>query len=317
MAGDDPTSHQLDGTDDDRPEGAVAPPLAVIEEQAAARLRRPAYTSALGVSDLAACQELGLRPVGLIQGFCAVTRIRWNTRPPGSTAANRTVLADAQAMSYAAQCWGQALDLAYRRMMTEAAAAGAHGVVGVTEVVDELADDDVTQFHVWGTAVVAERWPAPPAPWTTTLAGPRLGKLVEAGFLPVSTIVSRATALLVLTPAKLAEAASYHYWTAASSTLVDGSGQASVISPPMRDPSRSDPAGLLASLHMEVRRRARDQVRAVIGGDHLYDVAMDFDQEELEMHTHLDCILRGNRVRRVGPSPASAGVAAQPVVSLA
>ena len=41
-----------------------------LPPETAGRLRRPAFSSGLTVPDFAACLQMGLRPVGLVQGYC-------------------------------------------------------------------------------------------------------------------------------------------------------------------------------------------------------------------------------------------------------
>jgi hypothetical protein len=54
-----------------------------------------------------------------------------------------------------------------------------------------------------------------------------------------------------------------------------------------------------AHAHMAVRRIARDQVRAQLGGDSLHGASMTTTERELgQGDAELQCILRGNRVRR-------------------
>ena len=43
-----------------------------LPEAAERRLHEGAFSSGLSVNDFAACLEMGLEPVGLVQGFCAM-----------------------------------------------------------------------------------------------------------------------------------------------------------------------------------------------------------------------------------------------------
>src|SRR6202035_984243 len=67
-----------------------------------------------------------------------------------------------------------------------------HGIIGVVDSTRHLADMNVTEFHILGTAVVVEEAAPPPGstPWTTYLAGQRLAKLIEAGYMPVSVVAA-------------------------------------------------------------------------------------------------------------------------------
>ena len=87
------------------------------------------------------------------------------------------------------------MDSAYSRMLEEATAFGAHGVIGV-----------VDRATIWRTRgrpssiswAPRSQWRtassgAGGAPWTTCLAGQRLTKSIEAGFMPVSVAASMAS----------------------------------------------------------------------------------------------------------------------------
>ena len=43
-----------------------------VPEAAPRRLESGSFSSGLTVPDFAACLQMGLRPVGLVQGFCAM-----------------------------------------------------------------------------------------------------------------------------------------------------------------------------------------------------------------------------------------------------
>jgi hypothetical protein len=91
--------------------------------------------------------------------------------------------------------WLQGFGSAYSRLMEEAKEVGAHGVIGVTDTSHNISDMNVAEFHILGTAVVVEGAPPPPhgEPWSTYLAGQRLAKLIEAGFMPISVVAAIAS----------------------------------------------------------------------------------------------------------------------------
>ena len=133
-----------------------------------------------------------------------------------------------------------------------------------------------------GTAVRVRDAP-PPAdgrPWTTYLAGQRLAKSIEAGYAPVSH--------------------------RRHGGLGPGLGLLHHRVPDRGDHRRSGgtrPPGAeieqMAKAHMAVRRLARQQVRAQLGGDSLHGASMITTERELgQGDAELQCILRGNRVRR-------------------
>jgi hypothetical protein len=94
------------------------------------------------------------------------------------------------------EAWSQGYGSAYRRMLEEATALGAHGVIGVTDRCQPTwPTRGTTEFHFLGTAVKVEDGPSPAGgvPWTTYLAGQRLTKSIEAGFMPVAVVAAMAS----------------------------------------------------------------------------------------------------------------------------
>jgi len=81
--------------------------------------------------------------------------------------------------------WSSGYHSAYARMLEEATALGAHGVIGVVDRVTQVSDSQTSEFHFLGTAVTVDDGPPPAGgtPWTTYLAGQRLTKSIEAGFM--------------------------------------------------------------------------------------------------------------------------------------
>jgi hypothetical protein len=153
-----------------------------------------------------------------------------------------------------------------------------------------LGDLGVLEFRVQGTAVRVKDGP-PPAdgrPWTTYLAGQRLAKLIEAGYMPVSIA---------------ATVASVRVWASCiTAYLTEGTNPGwtnQVVGAEIEQTARAQ---------MAVRRIARERVRAQLGGDSLHGASMSTRERELgEGDADLQCILRGNRVRRFkefDPMPA-------------
>ncbi len=68
-------------------------------------------------------------------------------------------------------------------------------MIGVVDRVGNVADTGTTEFHFLGTAVTVEGGPPPAGgvPWSTYLAGQRLTKSIEAGFMPVAVVASLAS----------------------------------------------------------------------------------------------------------------------------
>lgn len=76
-------------------------------------------------------------------------------------------------------------DTAIARMVTEARAMGADGVVGVRLSVNHLGQDN-REFVALGTAVRGRGDVHPPRPFVTDLPGADVAKLLHAGWVPVS-----------------------------------------------------------------------------------------------------------------------------------
>ncbi len=282
--------------------GAELPP------EAEGRLRDKAFSSGLTVPDFAACLEMGMRPVGLVQGFCVM---RWSWYAGSSWGAyyrggNRTLSSYAcphgYGMSNEHRTWGENYELtqmndawrsgyasALRRMIEEAQEAGAHGVVGVIDRTSHLIDDSIHEFHLMGTAVVLDgHQPSGNNVFTTFLAGQRLAKLIEAGFMPVAVVATSETV---------------RTWeVCVTETLLRGrSDMYGMVTP-------GDEITQLADAHMEARRGARDHIRSLLGNDVLHGARMEvFEREVGEGLGEVTCILRGTRVHQfkdADPLPA-------------
>jgi hypothetical protein len=279
---------------------------AELPEAAVRRFSSGAFSSGLTVPDFAACLQLGLEPVGLVQGFCVM---QWGWYGAGSSfmRGSNPYSMGAQsegAYSESYRCphgyvsaehrmWGQNLeqpwveaawsagyDAAYARMLDEATALGAHGVIGVVDRVTPVADSQTSEFHFLGTAVTVEDGPPPAGgvPWTTYLAGQRLTKSIEAGFMPVAVVASMA---------------SVRVWAYCITEYQMEGG---------RGWGNTNQAGEVEQViraHMAVRQLARKHVRQKLVGDALHGVQIDVEKRELAQGDEvIDCTIRGNRVRR-------------------
>ena len=192
-----------------------------IPEAAVRRLESTAFSSGLTVPDFAACLDLGLEPVGLVQGFC-VMQWGWYGAgsgymrglnpysfgpqnnggyaetyrcPHGFVSNEHRMWGQNVEQTWVEQAWAQGYGAAYRRMLDEAMSLGAHGVIGVADRVSVLADTGTTEFHFLGTAIKVDGGPPPAGgvPWSTYLAGQRLTKSIEAGFMPVAVVATMAS----------------------------------------------------------------------------------------------------------------------------
>jgi uncharacterized protein YbjQ (UPF0145 family) len=168
---------------------------------AAARMARfradGVRTSLLDVRGATSVTGVGLPPVGEVMG-CMVEHIGWQgfggcgyygptagwaagwgatvTSGAGARYAGYTPYVDALYRGY---------DTAIGRMVTEAQAMGADGVVGVRLSVEHLGQDN-REFVALGTAVRATGDVHPARPFVTDLPGADVAKLLHAGWVPVS-----------------------------------------------------------------------------------------------------------------------------------
>jgi len=287
-----------------------------LPEAAARRFSEGAFTSGLTVPDFAACLQMGLEPAGYVQGFCVMKWGSWQFYPGagpyggygpnvagthggyseswqcphGFVSAEHRVWGQNYEQPWVEDAWANGFTSAYERMIEEASALDAHGIVGLVDTSAPLGDLGVLEFRVQGTAVRVKDGP-PPAdgrPWTTYLAGQRLAKLIEAGYMPVSIA---------------ATVASVRVWASCiTAYLTEGTNPgwtSQVVGAEIEQTARAQ---------MAVRRIARERVRAQLGGDSLHGASMSTRERELgEGDADLQCILRGNRVRRFkefDPMPA-------------
>jgi hypothetical protein len=252
------------------------------------------------VNDFAACLTMGLEPVGFVQGF-SVMQWQWygagglgGFPPQGTGGYSETYPCPHTMVSAEHRSWGQNYEqpwiqdawasgfgAAYRRLLEEATASGAQGVVGVVDTAEPLSDLGLVEFRIQGTGVRVADSPDPHGgiPWTTYLAGQRLAKLVEAGFAPVAV----AAAL-----------ASVRVWAnCITGYLTEGAGAGMTSAFGVREIEQTSRA------HGAVRDLARRRVLALLGSDSLHAASLSVTEREFgEGDVELQCTIRGNRVRR-------------------
>jgi len=275
-----------------------------LPEAAVRRFAGGAFTSGLSVPDFAACLQMGLEPVGFTQGYCvmqwqfygmspfgiasfgAQSGIRGYSEtfscPHGMVSSEHRAWGQNYEQAWVQDAWTAGFTSAYQRMVDEAAAAGAHGIVGIVDSSGPLADMGVAEFRIQGTAVrvVHGRPPADGRPWTTYLAGQRLAKLVEAGYAPVSVAASVASVRLWANCVT-------QYLTDGVTSMYGGIAQGAEIIQ-------------TAKARTMARRIVTDRVRRQLGDDSLHGAALSTVQRDLgEGDAEIECVLRGNRVRRV------------------
>lgn len=240
-----------------------------------------AFNSSLSIPDFAACLSMGLRPVGMVQGFYygqlssgsnySATPVRTYPCACMEVTYHQTGwLGTADTLD---QIWMTAHEAALERMLTEAAGMGAHGVVGVTTRMSRPNGGAVIQAHLFGTAVIVEGASAPEKPWSTQLAGHKLAKLIEIGFVPSSVAYARSTAVLV-------EGCNLEYY---------GSGRygtGHVVHP-------------LEDAHKLARSGALSRVGQLGTHASLYDVQMQVQEAEGMQTSYITCTILGSFVRRV------------------
>jgi hypothetical protein len=276
-----------------------------LPPEAAGRLEQDAFSSALSVSDFAACLQMGIRPVGLVQGYCVM---RWSwyaaagnvygglygypSRGSSSTlstyncphgygaGADHRTWGENVEQPGIVQAWSDGFNNAYRRMVEEARDAGAHGVIGIVDSSRALIDASIREFHIYGTAVVIDGSQPSDHIWTSYLAGQRLAKLAEAGLSPVSVVAAMA---------------SVRVWAVCQTQILLKGGYDSwgMVRP-------GDEITQMGDAQMQARRRARDHIKGLLGGDALHGASLDAGGHEIgEGDFEVDCTLRGTRVRRV------------------
>jgi hypothetical protein len=141
---------------------------------------------------------------------------------------------------------------------------------------------NVTEFHILGTAVVVDGVTAPPGspPWTTYLAGQRLAKLVEAGYMPVSVVAALSSVRVwAYCVTEILMEGTMYQW---------GSGNYPVSE-----------VEQLSRAHVATRSLAREHVRGHLGTDTLQGAQIVVDTQSLSQGDEvIECTLRGTRVRR-------------------
>jgi uncharacterized protein YbjQ (UPF0145 family) len=159
-------------------DGRGLPPVAQarVDRFAASGLK----TSLMTVPGAVGAEVAGFTPVGEVMG-CVVQQVGWTG--VASWAGDQVkVLSGLLRQGYAT-----ALD----RLAQEATALGADGVLGIRLTISSL-DDVMEEFVALGTAVRAETEQRPRRLFTTGLPGQDVGKLMQAGWVPVRLAVGVA-----------------------------------------------------------------------------------------------------------------------------
>jgi uncharacterized protein YbjQ (UPF0145 family) len=282
-------------------------PASDLPEAAQRRLTSGAFSSGLSVSDFAACLEMGLEPVGLVQGFCAMQVANYAMGsytmggfgqgvtpyggaeggyvqnyqcPHGVISAEHRMWGQNYQQTWVESAWRDGFNSAFVRMMEEAQAIAAHGVIGVVDSVQPLSDTGVVEYHLTGTAVTLRDGPAPTSNvWSTYLAGQRLAKIFEAGYAPVSIVASVSSIRVWASciTAYLMEGTNFGWSNNAEPTEVDQ----------------------IVSAQTNARDIVRAKARSQLHGDALHGASMDVATREFSRgDLQIEIRLRGNRIRR-------------------
>lgn len=283
-----------------------------IPEAATRRLTSGTWTSGLSVTDFASCLDMGMQPLGYVQGYAVMQWSwfmatggmggfglggTWNapTRhgqyveqwrcPHGFVSAEHRMYGMNYELTWLEQSWATGWGLAMQRMIDEASELEATGVIGIIDEMRPLAGGGTVEFRASGTAVRVADAPRPQPPFTTYLSGQRLAKLFEAGFAPVSVAATMASVRMLgycITHYQLAGAAGGS-WYGASAGGASGVG-------PVDQVNRAEAAA---------RRLARERIRTQLGADVLHGATLEqFHREIGEGDLSIQCTLKGSRVRQ-------------------
>ncbi|MGH9082632.1 MAG: heavy metal-binding domain-containing protein [Acidimicrobiales bacterium] len=284
-----------------------------LPEAARRRLAGGAWTSGLSVTDFASCVDLGLEPVGLVQGY-AVMQWSWflsggaysgglapggwwrtGTRtgqyveewrcPHGFVGTEHRMFGANYEQTWLEDSWANGWQLSRQRMVEEATALGAHGIIGVVDDMKHLVGGSTAEFRMSGTAVVATGADPPPEPFTTYLAGQRLAKLLEAGYVPVSVVATLSSVSMIgycITHYQMAGTTAGNWYGAMSG-----------------GPAGVGPINQVDRAQLAARHLAREHIRRQLDGDLLHGVTLQQSEREVgEGDLSVECMLRGTRVRR-------------------
>ncbi len=290
-----------------------------LPEAATRRLAGGAWSSGLSVADFASCLDMGMEPVGYVQGY-AVLQWSWFMAtggfgtglgaglagigggwsrpsqghgqyveqwqcPHGFVSAEHRMYGANYELTWLEQSWAMGWGLATSRMVEEAKQLGASGVVGVVDPMRPLVGGSTVEFRASGTAVVVPDAPRPATPFSTYLSGQRLAKLIEAGFAPVAVVATLSAVRMLgycITHYQLAGSTAGS-WYGAGAGGVSGVG-------PVDQVNRAEAAA---------RRLARERVRAQLGTDILHGATLERSEREIgEGDLSIQCTLKGTRARR-------------------
>jgi len=168
-----------------------------------------AWTSDLSVPELAAVRQWGFEPAGMVMGS-SVYHIgsQWGRNWYGSLTAGTYGRAYPCPHGYSGYRSNEhrngynwehtvhetgmvtARDLAMSRLVDEAGKLGAHGVIGVRLIFKHMEGvNAAVEFTAIGTAIRRHGAESLHQPFTSDLSGQDFGKLMTAGYIPVSLVM--------------------------------------------------------------------------------------------------------------------------------
>jgi hypothetical protein len=178
------------------------------------------------------------------------------------------------------QAWSSGFWSAYQRLVEEATALGAHGVIGIIRSDTGRNAIGAREFTLQGTAVSVPGVDRPQTPFTTFLAGQKLNKLFEAGFVPVSvaaSLISVQVYASCITEYQLGGMTTVYGWAL----------------------PEDDEIYQLSRAHATARALARAQIRSQLDGDVLHAAHLDATEHEVGgIGPAIAVSIYGNRVRR-------------------
>jgi len=152
------------------------------------------FTSDLSVDELAALSGIGYQPVALVMGS-SLYRMGWiNPMGMGMGMGYGRMMnwgaIEPQELSYLTAALTESRARAIHRLLLETKGLGAEGVVGVRLVVNRWDwATGMAEFTVLGTAVRRVGQATPDEPFTSTLSGQDMAKLVSCGYRPVKLVM--------------------------------------------------------------------------------------------------------------------------------
>ena len=167
-------------------------PLAAQERIQRQRERGGTFTSDLSVDELAALRGIGYQPVALVMGS-SLYRMAWINTGWGMMGARSSMswgAMDPIENTALTSALSEARARAIHRLVLEASGLGAEGVVGVRLQLKRWEwATGMAEFTVLGTAVRRPGQESPQEPFTSTLSGQDMAKLVTAGYRPVRLVM--------------------------------------------------------------------------------------------------------------------------------